>query len=100
MVRCKGLGLVVALLVWGDALAGPPADALGDPLPAGARARIGTARFHHGGLVRGLAFAPDGRTLASASHDHTVSLWEVPGGRELIRFRGHADDVLAVAFAP
>jgi WD40 repeat protein len=74
----------------------PPAD----PLPAGARLRIGTTRFRHGDIVRAVAFSPDGKQLASASHDHTLSVWEVPSGREVYRFRGHGGDVLCVAFSP
>lgn len=35
----------------------------------------------HSKVVTGLAFAPDGQTLASASWDGTVKLWEVPRGR-------------------
>jgi WD40 repeat protein len=85
--------LVVALTV------APPADVSRPSLPAGARLRIGTARFRHGGIVRAVAFSPDGKRLASASHDHTVSVWEVPTGREVHRFRGHAGDVLCVAFS-
>jgi WD40 repeat protein len=71
-----------------------------DPLPEEALGRIGTTRLRHGGLVRGLSFSPDGKYLASASHDHTVSVWEVPSGKELFRCVGHTSDVVAVSFAP
>jgi hypothetical protein len=76
---------------------GPPAA---DPLPEGALLRIGSPRLRHGGLVRAVAFSADGKRLASASHDHTVSVWETGSGREVHRFRGHAADVLGVAFSP
>jgi len=71
-----------------------------DPLPEGARLRIGTARLRHGGLIRALAFSSDGNWLVSGGHDRTLSLWEVPSGREKFRCRGHTGDVTAVAFAP
>jgi WD40 repeat protein len=31
----------------------------------------------HGKLVPGIALSPDGKTLATASHDGTVKLWAV-----------------------
>jgi WD40 repeat protein len=76
--------------------AAPPVSEL---LPASARLRIGTARLRHGGLVRALAFSPDGRLLASASHDQTVSVWEIPTGHERFRCRGHEADVLTVGWS-
>jgi WD40 repeat protein len=54
----------------------------------------------HAGVVRAVAFAPDGRSLASAGSDATVRLWEAESGRETRRLQGHSGEVWAVAFAP
>ncbi len=54
----------------------------------------------HEDPVTGVAFSPDGRTLASASGDQTLRLWEVASGKELLTLRGHEDGVIGVAFSP
>ncbi len=52
------------------------------------------------GLVRGLAFSPDGKTLASGSGDGTIRLWDTRTGNEKHTFTGHSAYVLSVAFNP
>jgi WD40 repeat protein len=48
-----------------------------------------------------LAFSPDGRTLAATSFlSHEIILWDMAGGRERARLRGHASYVSSIAFAP
>jgi WD40 repeat protein len=47
-----------------------------------------------------VAFSPDGRRLASASHDQTVKLWDSATGKELLAFKGHTDSVVHVVFSP
>ena len=47
-----------------------------------------------------IAFAPDSRTLATGSVDHTVKLWDVGTGKERLTLTGNSSWVYAVAFAP
>jgi WD40 repeat protein len=82
------------LLAAGAALAVP--GAARPPAPADE----GTAWKAHAGWVGAVAFAPDGRTLATAGADRVVRLWDAATGRELGSLAGHADAVTAVAFAP
>ncbi|HVS36318.1 MAG TPA: WD40 repeat domain-containing protein, partial [Gemmataceae bacterium] len=74
-------------------------DRYGDPLPEHAVARLGTVRLRHSGTVNGLAFSPDGKTLASAGDDHLAVLWEVASGKQL-RALPHPGPVRAVLFTP
>src|SRR5262249_297157 len=60
----------------------PTADALDDPLPRGARARLGTTRLRHGDPLTGVAFSRDGKTLASVATDHPVRLWDPGTGKK------------------
>jgi RNA polymerase sigma factor (sigma-70 family) len=52
------------------------------------------------GGIRALAFAPDGKTIASANHDGTVRLFEAATGKQLRVLRGHANSVADVVFSP
>ena len=56
--------------------------------------------FGHQDNVSSLAFSPDGHTLASASYDHTVKLWDVASRTELRTLTGHDGNVKSVAFSP
>src|SRR5262245_48333498 len=54
----------------------------------------------HRGWVGGLAFAPDGQSLVTASADGTAKLWDIGRRSERATFSGHSDIVAAVAFSP
>ncbi|WP_371357275.1 WD40 repeat domain-containing protein, partial [Hydrocoleum sp. CS-953] len=53
----------------------------------------------HKNSVRGVAFSPDGETIATASWDKTVKLWNLQG-KLLQTLKGHEDIVNGVAFSP
>jgi WD40 repeat protein len=56
--------------------------------------------FVHPTPVFGVAFSPDGRTIATGGQDTIVRLWDVETGQELRAFTGHTEFVPVVAFSP
>src|SRR5438132_6581372 len=63
----------------------PRIDQLGDPLPEGALARLGTTRFRHGGREL-LGFSADGKTLLFADGG-SLHLMDAASGKETRVFR-------------
>jgi WD40 repeat protein len=97
-----GLAACAALLILGSPLAAggkPPAtpraapqqqphrDLYGDPLPAGALARLGTVRFRY--AATSAAYSPDGKILAAGGADNHIRLFDAATGQEIRRLAGH-----------
>lgn len=64
-------------------------------LPAGLPPHVtrvlGESRMRHAGRVNAIAYSPDGTKLASSSYDGTVKIWDLGNGRDLVTYRGHAE---------
>jgi WD40 repeat protein len=54
----------------------------------------------HKDTVRGLAFSPDGETVASGSLDGTIRLWDSASGESIAELPGHMEETSDVAFSP
>jgi WD40 repeat protein len=49
------------------------------------------------GVVRGVAFSPDGAFIITTADHQTVRVWDAASGDEVLTLRGHEGDVYAVA---
>jgi WD40 repeat protein len=54
----------------------------------------------HAAPVDGVAFSPEGKSIASCSYDGTLKLWEPQSGECLHTMRGHSGYIAAFAFTP
>jgi hypothetical protein len=89
-----------------QAPAKPRTDALGDPLPLGAVARLGTLRFKHNPAgnqpIDTALISPDGTKIASmVSSAGSIRLWDAASGKEISGPWTSANRYCtAVAFSP
>jgi WD40 repeat protein len=92
--------LGTGFLAWADvaqAQQNEKRDAFGDPLPAGAVARLGTIRFRPGGSISRLAFSPDGERLACWS-ETGLTVYDAVTGRELRHVALHQARAVALTW--
>lgn len=54
----------------------------------------------HNKQINSCAYAPDGNSLATASADQFVCVWDVRDGEKLLTLTGHADAVCCVEYSP
>jgi WD40 repeat protein len=54
----------------------------------------------HADVIHNLRFSPDGRTIASASYDRLVKVWDLVRGAELKTLKDHSDAVYDIAWSP
>jgi RNA polymerase sigma factor (sigma-70 family) len=59
----------------------PPVAPVDDPLPPGARARLGSQRFTYGADLSALAVSPDGATVAGIGQTNSVVFWDATTGK-------------------
>ena len=62
----------------------------------------GKERFHRDSkeVVRAVAYAPDGKTLATVGDDRVVRLWDAANGKQKRQFGDVQGKLAAIAFAP
>lgn len=95
MLRLLALALLLTLPAVSAAQpTAPRRDRHGDPLPAGAIARLGTMRLRHSARVGWLAFSHDGKWLASTTYGIS-DVWDATTGRHLTRLPGSTGNTIA-----
>ncbi|HWX46366.1 MAG TPA: NACHT domain-containing protein [Solirubrobacteraceae bacterium] len=73
----------------------------GQLAPGPERSRASLVSFTgHGGLVRSVAWSPDGSSLAGAGDEGVVWVWDCATGEELLRLAASGGLVGAVAWSP
>ena len=64
------------------------------------KATLVTTLTGHSSGVRSVAIGPDGKTLASSSHDDTIKIWSLETFTEIATLTEHSSNVLSVAIGP
>jgi RNA polymerase sigma factor (sigma-70 family) len=78
----------------------PPEARPDDPLPAHARARLGTIRFHGGDSVGQIFFTPDGKSLVTSDATNIIRVWDAASGRVVREIGDPKIDFREMALSP
>ncbi len=54
----------------------------------------------HNAALRGVAFSPDGKKLATCSEDNTANIWNIETGEPIATLSGHQNIITSIAFSP
>ena len=54
----------------------------------------------HDDVITSATFSPNGKTIATSSHDKTIRLWNIDNGDALYIYKGHSSTVSDVMFSP
>lgn len=77
---------LILLLAASSAAGQPKTDFHGDPLPAGAIARVGTVRLRHGKPILDYALTADGKRVTTFDREGSLVEWSTVTGDELRRW--------------
>ena len=97
---CAVCAVLAAALVWSP-WSGSAAKTDGSPSPSkAAKPPVSYPLRAHTGYVQAVAFSPDGKTLVTASNDHTARLWDVASRTQRGKPFQHPDGVNAAVVTP
>ncbi|MBD1890761.1 AAA family ATPase [Coleofasciculus sp. FACHB-SPT9] len=54
----------------------------------------------HSAAVISISYSPDGKTLASASEDNTIKLWNLATSEFIATLQGHSAAVISISYSP